>query len=88
LKNIPGSLVWVAFATSLGSLVISWVVGIKLPGLEYNNQKVEAKFRKELVYGEMIEITMRNQRLFFNFLLVLNLIITVFFYITVILIFG
>jgi len=44
--------VWVAFATSLGSLVISWVVGIKLPGLEYNNQKVEAKFRKELVYGE------------------------------------
>lgn len=52
LKNIPGSLVWVAFATSLGSLVISWVVGYKLPGLEYNNQKVEAKFRKELVYGE------------------------------------
>mgnify|MGYP000108231029 FL=1 len=28
------------------------MVGIKLPGLEYNNQKVEAKFRKELVYGE------------------------------------
>ena len=52
LKNIPGSLVWVAFATSLGSLLISWFVGIKLPGLEYNNQKVEAKFRKELVYGE------------------------------------
>ena len=52
LKNIPGSLVWIAFATSLGSLLISWFVGIKLPGLEYNNQKVEAKFRKELVYGE------------------------------------
>jgi len=52
LKNIPGSLVWVAFATSVGSLIISWFVGIKLPGLEYNNQKVEAKFRKELVYGE------------------------------------
>ena len=33
-------------------LVISWLVGIKLPGLEYNNQKVEAAFRKELVYGE------------------------------------
>ena len=30
LKNIPGSLVWVAFATSLGSLLISWFVGIKL----------------------------------------------------------
>ena len=52
LKDIPGSLVWVAFLTSLGSLLISWIVGWKLPGLEYNNQKIEAKFRKELVYGE------------------------------------
>ena len=52
LKDIPGSLVWVAFLTSLGSLLISWLVGWKLPGLEYNNQKIEAKFRKELVYGE------------------------------------
>ena len=52
LKDIPGSLVWVAFVTSLGSMIISWFVGWKLPGLEYNNQKVEAKFRKELVYGE------------------------------------
>jgi len=51
-KDIPGSLVWVALATSLGSMLISWFVGWKLPGLEYNNQKVEAKFRKELVYGE------------------------------------
>jgi peptide/bleomycin uptake transporter len=52
LKDIPGSLVWVAFLTSLGSMLVSWLVGWKLPGLEYNNQKVEAKFRKELVYGE------------------------------------
>lgn len=28
------------------------VVGSKLPGLEFNNQKVEAAYRKELVYGE------------------------------------
>ncbi len=28
------------------------VVGIKLPGLQFNNQKVEAAYRKELVYGE------------------------------------
>ena len=27
-------------------------IGIKLPGLEFNNQKVEAAFRKELVFGE------------------------------------
>lgn len=52
LTNIPGSLVWVALVVSLGGLAISWLVGIKLPGLEYNNQKVEAAFRKELVYAE------------------------------------
>lgn len=50
--DIPGLLVWVALIVSLGGTVISWFVGIKLPGLEYNNQKVEAAFRKELVYGE------------------------------------
>ena len=47
-----GSLVYVSLIVSLGGLIISWIVGIKLPGLEYNNQKVEAAFRKELVYGE------------------------------------
>jgi peptide/bleomycin uptake transporter len=52
IKEIPGSLVWVALLVSIGGLVISWFVGIKLPGLEYNNQKVEAAFRKELVYAE------------------------------------
>ncbi len=52
LTDIPGSLVWVALIVSLGGLAISWLVGIKLPGLEYNNQKVEAAFRKELVYAE------------------------------------
>ena len=51
-KDISGSLVWVSLVASLGGLIISWIVGIKLPGLEYNNQKVEAAFRKELVYGE------------------------------------
>ena len=52
LKQLPGSLVWVSLFVSLGGLLISWFVGIRLPGLEYNNQKVEASFRKELVYGE------------------------------------
>jgi len=51
-SDIPGSLVWVTIAVSLGGLVISWFVGWKLPGLEYNNQKVEAAFRKDLVLGE------------------------------------
>ena len=52
LKDINGSLVWVSLTASLGGVLISWLVGIKLPGLEYNNQVVEAAFRKELVYGE------------------------------------
>ena len=52
LKDINGSLVWISLSTSLGGILISWLVGYKLPGLEYNNQVVEAAFRKELVYGE------------------------------------
>ena len=52
LGKSEGSLVWIALIVSIGGLIISWFVGIKLPGLEYNNQKVEAAFRKELVYAE------------------------------------
>lgn len=51
-KDIPGALVLMAILTSLGGMAISWIVGMKLPGLEYNNQRVEARFRKELVLGE------------------------------------
>lgn len=52
LREIPGNLVWIALLVSIGGIIISWFVGIKLPGLEYNNQKAEAAFRKELVYAE------------------------------------
>ena len=52
LKDINGNLVWVALIVSLGGIIISWFVGWFLPGLEYNNQKVEAAFRKDLVLGE------------------------------------
>lgn len=52
IKDIPGSLVWIALVVSIGGLIISWFVGIKLPKLEYNIQKSEAAFRKELVYAE------------------------------------
>jgi peptide/bleomycin uptake transporter len=41
------ALFWSIFGTGILAFV-----GIKLPGLEFNNQKVEAAFRKELVYGE------------------------------------
>ena len=52
LRDIEGSLVWGSLVISIGGLFISWLVGWKLPGLEYNNQKVEAAFRKDLVLGE------------------------------------
>jgi len=41
------ALLWSVFGTGLLALV-----GIKLPGLEFKNQRVEAAYRKELVYGE------------------------------------
>ena len=37
---------------SLLGIGLSSLIGIKLPGLEYNNQRVEARFRKRLVYAE------------------------------------
>ncbi len=52
ISDIQGSLVWIALITSLGGILVSYIVGIKLPGLEYNNQKVEAAYRKQLVLSE------------------------------------
>lgn len=52
IRDIPGSLVWAALLVTVGGMVVSWFVGYFLPGLEYNNQRVEAAFRKELVLGE------------------------------------
>jgi len=52
IRDVPGSLVWIALGVTVGGMVISWFVGWFLPGLEYNNQRVEAAFRKELVLGE------------------------------------
>lgn len=49
---VDHALVYVALLFSLAGTVILAVVGIKLPGLEFNNQKVEAAYRKELVLGE------------------------------------
>lgn len=46
------SLVWVAIAFALAGTVLMATVGLKVPGLEFQNQRVEAAFRKELVHGE------------------------------------
>ncbi|MFA6040492.1 MAG: peptide antibiotic transporter SbmA [Methylophilus sp.] len=41
-----------AIAWSVFGTLLLAAVGIKLPGLEFKNQRVEAAYRKELVYGE------------------------------------
>jgi peptide/bleomycin uptake transporter len=50
--SIPYPLVFAAIGWSLFGTFLLAVVGIKLPGLEFKNQRVEAAFRKELVFGE------------------------------------
>jgi peptide/bleomycin uptake transporter len=50
--TVPHALVWAAIFWSLFGTVFLAAVGIKLPGLEFRNQRVEAAYRKELVYGE------------------------------------
>jgi peptide/bleomycin uptake transporter len=49
---INGSLVFIALISSIFGTILLALVGIKLPGLEFHNQRVEAAYRKELVYGE------------------------------------
>jgi len=55
IGEVPQALVFVAILWSIFGTVLLAFAGIKLPGLEFNNQKVEAAYRKELVYGEDYE---------------------------------
>jgi peptide/bleomycin uptake transporter len=50
--EVPYSLVIAAILWSLFGTGLLALVGIKLPGLQFRNQRVEAAYRKELVYGE------------------------------------
>ena len=53
IGQIPHALVVVAILWSIVRHACSWPwSAIKLPGLEFRNQRVEAAYRKELVYGE------------------------------------
>ncbi|MDG2404556.1 MAG: SbmA/BacA-like family transporter, partial [Paracoccaceae bacterium] len=49
---IPYPLVTLSITWSIFGTSILLFAGIKLPGLEFKNQRVEAAFRKELVHGE------------------------------------
>jgi len=44
---VVAALLWAMFGTTFLALI-----GIRLPGLEFQNQRVEAAYRKELVFGE------------------------------------
>ena len=79
---IEGSLVFLALISAAFGTVLLAAVGYRLPGLEFNNQKVEAAYRKELVYGEddveraapptvkelFAGVRFNNFRLYFNYL--------------------
>lgn len=52
IGRVPYALVVAAVFWSVFGTVFLALVGIKLPGLEFRNQRVEAAYRKELVYGE------------------------------------
>ena len=52
IGEVDHALVWVAIISALGGTLILAAVGIKLPGIEYDIQKEEAAYRKELVLGE------------------------------------
>ena len=52
LGPVEHSLVYLAIISATFGTVLLALVGIKLPGLEFKNQRVEAAYRKELVFGE------------------------------------
>ena len=52
IGEVDHALVWVAILAALIGTVMLITAGIKLPGIEYNIQKEEAAYRKELVLGE------------------------------------
>ena len=49
---VPQPLVIAALAWCLFGTLSVMLAGVKLPGLQFRNQRVEAAYRKELVYGE------------------------------------
>jgi peptide/bleomycin uptake transporter len=49
---VPQALVWASIAWAIFGTTFIALLGIRLPGLEFKNQRVEAALRKELVLGE------------------------------------
>jgi peptide/bleomycin uptake transporter len=53
--EVKHSLVWASIIWAIFGTVLLMVVGSKLPGLEFNNQKVEAAYRKEWGMGKTMQ---------------------------------
>lgn len=82
IGSIPHSLVWVSIGWAVFGTVLLGFTGILLPGLQFQNQRREAAYRKELVYGEddpsrasppvahelFFEVRRNYFRLFFHYL--------------------
>ncbi len=49
---VPNALLWAGLAWAAFGTGILALVGVRLPGLYFKNQRAEAAYRKELVYGE------------------------------------
>jgi peptide/bleomycin uptake transporter len=52
IGRVPQPLVLAAIFWALFGTTFLALIGVRLPGLEFRNQRVEAAYRKELVYGE------------------------------------
>ena len=79
---VPQALVFVAVIWAAVGTALLAVAGVRLPGLEFRNQRVEAAYRKELVLGEddpvraqpptlqalFSDVRANYFRLYFNFL--------------------
>jgi peptide/bleomycin uptake transporter len=52
IGEVPQALVFVAVIWAAFGTALLAIAGIRLPGLEFRNQRVEAAYRKELVLGE------------------------------------
>lgn len=65
--ELEHSLVWAAIVWSIFGTVLLMVVGIKLPGLQFNNQKVEAAYRKNWFMVRIMQIV-QNLLLYVSYL--------------------
>lgn len=52
LGAVPHSLVWISLSWAIFGTFLLAGTGVLLPGLQFQNQRREAAYRKELVYGE------------------------------------